>query len=145
MAVYLLGVYVHMLAAVFFVGYLLFWVTMVGPIVKRRDPVLAKRILAEMRQKFCPVGWLALFALIVTGIFLLSYRVAAFDRFFSGRFFLTVFGQVLAAKLLLVGTIAGYELFVGPRDSKSVWFGFICALLVIGLSVALVRAGRILI
>lgn len=129
MSLYIASAYVHIVSAIFFVGYLLFLLTTVGPIARRFDAAAAGRLLKEIRRKFCPLGYASLVGLVVTGVYLLSYRGA-----------MRSFGPVLGAKLLLVAAIVGYELFLGPRKPAVVWSVSVCALLVIALSVLLVRA-----
>lgn len=129
MSLYLASVYIHILSAIFLVGYLLFLVTMVGPIARRFEPAAGTRLLKEIRLKFSGLGYASLSVLVVTGIYLLSYRGGMLS-----------FGLVLGTKLLLVAGIISYELFLGPKNPAVVWGVSICAFLVIALSVLLVRA-----
>lgn len=135
---YWLSVYAHILAAVFFIGYLLFLVTTVGPIANRLDPIRGARIIREMRLKFCGLGWVALAVLVLTGFYLTSYRIGRFGELLSWQFLSTSFGQLLGIKLFLVFVLLVHELFIGAKPGV-VRIGFTCALFVLGLSVLIVR------
>jgi len=135
---YRLIVYAHILAAIFFTGYLLFWVTTVGPIGKRLDRIRGARIIDEMRLKFSGLGWSALAVLVLTGSYLTSHRIGGFGELLSWQFFSTSFGQLLGVKLFLVLVLLIHEMFIGAKAAV-VRIGFTCALLVVGLSVLIVR------
>jgi uncharacterized membrane protein len=140
MAFSLVIIYGHVLAAIFLVGYLLLWVTMVGPIVKRNDPVRAAALLREIRRTFRGLGWVALGFLIASGIAILSYRGIGLAQLFSGTFLSSSYGLLLGTKLLFVVGLTCYEVLLGPQNTKFAWAGLVGVFSIVALSVLLVRA-----
>ena len=154
MVVYLLAVYMHVLATIFWVGYILFWAILIGPLASQfKGPELA-RVLKRLngcswppglvpipyRLKLPGLGWTPLVILVTTGVFILYYRGMTLQSFFSGGGLLSYFGQVLTAKLvLLVGLIIGQSLLVCRPSPRLVYLELLTTVLMVALSVLLVR------
>jgi uncharacterized membrane protein len=131
---YLLTAYVHIMAAVFWVGYALFWTIMVGSLRQRFDNSESSRLLQLINQapwppasvpfpfyvKFSGLGWAALGILSITGIFLLHFRSDALQQILSGEFLLSSFGQTFAVKLTLVIALLLCQLLLAYRPAPRV-------------------------
>jgi uncharacterized membrane protein len=154
MAVYLLAVYLHMIATVFWVGYILFWVILVGSRVRQlKTPELAQLLTRVNESSWPPIlmflpyhlklralGWCTLVVLFLTGGFILYYRGLTFQSIISGELYLVKFGQVLVAKFVLLIGLAIVQLLVTYRPSpRLIYLQLLTTLSMIGLSVLLVR------
>jgi hypothetical protein len=83
MLLYLLTVYVYIFATILWVGYMLFWAILTGPLTRKFDPtesIRLKRLINQAlwappflpltyRIQFRALGWLILLALIVSEVF----------------------------------------------------------------------------
>ena len=154
MEMYLLAVYLHILAVVFWVGYILFWAILIGPLARQFKTSEQNQLLARIngtswppgsipipyRLKLPGLGWTALVILIVTGGFILHSRGVMLPLIISGAPFISRFGQVLAAKLVLViGLATGQLLLTYRPSSRLIYLELLTTLLIVGLSVLLVR------
>lgn len=163
-ALYLLSVWLHLIAAMTWIGGMLFLVTVIVPML--RQPEMrgrAMELFHVLGVRFRRVGWIALFVLVVTGTFNVVHRGYSLGQFFTGEVFSGAWGHALGAKLLVVALIlvssALHDFYIGPtatrlaRDNAPVerrerlrrvasWMGrstLLLALLVVGLAVMLVR------
>jgi uncharacterized membrane protein len=154
MAAYLIAVYLHILVTVLWVGYLLFWAILLGPLTRKYSESKLTQLLACLNESSWPpavvpvsyrlklpeLGWVALVILAVTGGFMLHYRGMTLQSILSGSFFLGRFGQVLAIKLvLMVGLVIGQLLLARRPSPRLVYLELLATVVVVGLSVALVR------
>ena len=163
-ALYLVSVWLHVLAAVAWVGGMLFLVVVLVPLL--RTPAMrpqASALFHAVGTRFRPVGWIALTTLVLTGIFNVTMRGYSVGQLLQGDAFVGPWGKTLALKLLLVLVIvamsAVHDFWLGPRASRlaregapepvrersrriASWMGrttFLLALAVIALAVTLVR------
>jgi hypothetical protein len=154
MAVYLLAVYLHMIATVLWVGYILFWVILAGSRVRQLKTSELSQILMRVNESswspflmFLPyklklrvLGWCTLILLFLSGGSILYYRGLTFQSIMSGELYLVKFGQVLAAKFVLLIGLAIGQLLLNYRPSPQlIYLQLLTTLLMIGLSVLLVR------
>jgi putative copper resistance protein D len=162
--VYLLLVWLHLVAAAVWVGGMVFLVLVVVPITRRLEPRgLAVSLIAQSGRRFRRVGWGCLGILLVSGAFNLGSRGFGWEDVVSGHIFTGAFGHVLGMKLLLVFIAlvlsAVHDFFVGPRATAAAqaapgspeatrlrrwasWLGrlnLLLALAAIALAVTLVR------
>ncbi|GIV22213.1 MAG: hypothetical protein KatS3mg054_1492 [Chloroflexus sp.] len=117
---YLAAVTLHILAAMLWVGGMLFLVLVVLPAV--RHPELQphrQRIIAQTGIFFRRAGWIALGVLIVTGTFNVLYRWTSWDAVVDGSFWQTPAGALLGWKLVLflamLAVHAVHDFWLGPR------------------------------
>ena len=149
---YLLNVYVHVVATVFWIGYALFWTIMAGSLAQRFDRPESHRFLrligqaawppagipTPYRLSFPDLGWVALGCLMLTGGFLLPYRGITLERMLTGEVSLDSF---LVGKLLLVATVLICQVRLSVRPSpRVIRLHMGTALCVVVLSVLLVHA-----
>ncbi len=164
-AVFVLSVWIHILAAATWVGGSLFLVIVLGPTV--RHPAFRDRgteLIRRVARRFQWIVWMCFGLLIATGIVnLLVYGGMSLDLLGTRGFWSSSYGTVLAWKLVLVGVIlilsAGHDFVLGPLAAKAPdeasastragrlrlalrWggrFNLLLGVIVIGLGVALAR------
>jgi len=108
--------WIHILAAICWVGGMIFVAFIVGPYVRRAFPP-AERIplMAAVGKRFSYLGWSAIFTLVCTG----TYNAMRFLRSWNALLD-TTFGHILLVKLALVAVMIGlsiaHDFFLGPRQ-----------------------------
>jgi uncharacterized membrane protein len=123
---YYLSVTIHLLAALLWLGGMLFLAAVGAPVLRKiESPKLRAELFQALGQQFRLVGWIAIAVLIVTGLLNLHFRgflnAAALG---SSTFWATRYGHSLAGKLACVGIMlvvqAIHDFRHGPRASKLV-------------------------
>jgi len=122
-ALYLISAGLHLLAATFWIGGLLFLALAVVPVVRR--PLfhgISPALLEAIGLRFRALGWTAMGILVLTGLFNLIARGVTPDRWADPAFWSGPFGRALIGKLIAVGlTIALnalHDFWVGPRATR---------------------------
>ena len=115
---YQIAAYIHLLAAMTWIGGMLFIVFVLVPLTRassRNDPRGASRLLTSAVRRFRVVGWIALLVLIGSGIWLLRERGISINDVFHAQGF---FYETLRLKIALVGVmliLSGFHDFLlGP-------------------------------
>ena len=136
----------------------------VVPVLRRHEPRRdAMQLLHDSGLRLRSLGWVALVLLVLTGLVQAGYRSGGFAALASAALWTSPWGQLLAAKLVLVVAIlclAGIHDFgVGPHATRvsledpeapaalrlrrrASWFGrvnLLLSLAVVGLGLLLVR------
>lgn len=125
MSLYLLNVTVHVLAAIFWLGGMLFLALVGAPVLRAVEPpALRARLFRELGLRFRTVGWIALAVLLVTGTLNLEMRgLLSADVLGSGAFWHGSYGRSLAVKLAAVAVMlalsALHDFVVGPAASRA--------------------------
>lgn len=159
-------VYIHILAAITWIGGMLFLAFVLVPALRSESPQVRAAMMGTVGRRFRTVGWIAIAVLLVTGVWNLHNRALPWRTIFSGDLFAGRFGHILAAKLLAVAAImaasAVHDFVLGPASTRAgrerataagarraerlrrtaSWLGRVNALLalvIVGLAVALVR------
>ncbi|WKZ33309.1 MAG: DUF4149 domain-containing protein [Thermodesulfobacteriota bacterium] len=115
----------HILAAIFWVGGMLFLVIVIAPYLKSvPDPKAKSQIYQVVGKKYRFWGWVAIVTLLVTGPVMLYYLWAIPPSgIIDPALHSTGFGQALAAKLALVALIVisslVHDFWLGPRARSS--------------------------
>ena len=121
-AIYVISVWLHILAAMAWVGGMLFLVLVVVPWLRRGGGVDAGRFLHETGVRFRNVGWACFLTLLVTGTFNLWYRGIRFEHFVDPEWLGTSYAKVLIAKLavfvIIVSVSAVHDFSIGPRATQ---------------------------
>lgn len=124
---YYVNVTVHVLAAMFWLGGMLFLGLVGAPVVRGVEPPeLRQRLFHQLGLRFRRVGWWAIAALLVTGLINVRYRgwlhwsgVLGADAFWR-----TMPGHALAIKLAAVAAMlivsAVHDFAIGPRAGRAV-------------------------
>jgi uncharacterized membrane protein len=162
---YQLSVFLHVLAAMVWVGGMLFIALVLVPVTRPMPPDKRGALLDAVGLQFRRVGWIAVALLVATGIANVAFRGITWEMALSGTFLEGRFGQVLAIKLgvvaVMVAITAYHDFILGPRSVRllqqpsaeaqaeaerlrrlSSWQARISTLLslvIVGLGVALVR------
>lgn len=121
--VYLVSVYTHILAAMIWIGGMLFLTLIAFPAVRALEaPGGAGRLIRMMGRRFRDVGWVCIGLLVVSGITNLWYRGVRWDSLVSSQFWRTTWGQLLAVKLTIVLVMlinsAWHDFVLGPRATQ---------------------------
>lgn len=100
MSVYLFSVYLHVIAAVAWLGSMIFFAAVVVPLLRREEfRATAPLFVRHMGVRFRNLGRVTLGVLVVTGIANLYLRGLGTETLTSGEFWSTGFGRLLAYKL----------------------------------------------
>lgn len=117
---YLISVWLHVLAAMTWVGGMAFLVFVMVPLL--RMPEYRERAAELVRRsmlKFRVVGWACLGTLIVTGSYNMWVRGLRWSSFFDGSYQQNPIARALGLKLLLVAAVlvvsAVHDFYIGPR------------------------------
>ncbi len=120
MTVYHLTVFLHVLAAILWLGGMFFLAAVGAPALRKVEPPeLRARLFNAVGRGFRDVGWIAIVVLLVTGVLNLHYRgVLNRDALGSDAFWASAYGTALAWKLGLVAAMvlnsAIHDFVLGP-------------------------------
>jgi uncharacterized membrane protein len=123
--IFLASITLHALAAVFWLGGMIFLACVGAPVLRRVEPEsLRVRILDDLGARFRSTGWIAVGILVVTGIVNLRYHgVLAWSVLSQARFWHTRFGTALGVKLVAVAGMivlqAVHDFAHVPRASRA--------------------------
>ena len=124
-AFYLLSVWLHILAAIVWIGGMAFLILVLVPAIRQPQyrGVFASLVhLTGLRFRL--VGWVCMGLLLLSGTFNLVYRGFGWADFWNGQLWQGSFGRILGAKLLLAAVIlvasTVHDFSIGPR-ATSVW------------------------
>lgn len=119
-SLYIVSVWLHIVAAMAWIGGMLFLVLVLVPML--RTPTMRPRaaeLFHVIGTRFRVVGWVALITLAVTGVFNVTFRGYRFGQLLDGEAFAGPWGHTLALKLALVTTIvilsAVHDFWLGPK------------------------------
>ena len=112
--------WVHLVAAIAWVGGQLFLVLVLLPVLRRALPPAQRTpIVAQLGQRFAVVSWISLGLLLVTGFLNGERRGVAWESLPAAQ---STYGQVLFAKLCLVAAVIALTLLhgqvLGPRITR---------------------------
>lgn len=123
-ALYVLSVWIHIIAATIWIGGMLFLVLVVVPWLRSGARMDAARFLRETGERFRNVGWACFVVLLVTGTFNLWVRGVRLSDFVRSEWLQSPFGKTVLVKLgafalvLLVSAI--HDFYVGPRATQAI-------------------------
>lgn len=108
--------WVHILAAISWVGGMIFVAFILGPYVRRAVPAEERTaLMAAVGKRFSILGWSAIFTLVCTGIYNAVRFLGSWNTLFD-----TTFGHLLLVKIALVAVMIGlsiaHDFFLGPRQ-----------------------------
>jgi uncharacterized membrane protein len=162
---YQLSVLVHILAAMVWVGGMLFLALVVVPAARTLPPAERSALFNLVGPRFRTVGWVCIGLLLVTGVVNVAYRGVTWVNLFTAELWASEFGRVLTLKLGVIAVMLILSLFhdfvLGPASvrahkpgearpsaealalrKRASWLGRITAvlaLIVVALGVMLVR------
>jgi putative copper resistance protein D len=125
---YLLSVWLHILAATTWLGGMLFLVLVIVPTLRRAERRSAATVMREAGRRFRTVGWACFCVLIVTGTYNAWWRGVRLQHLVEPAWLATIFGRTFALKMLLFLVVLAlsvrHDFFVGPRASQAARRGF---------------------
>lgn len=120
-----ISVSLHMLAALFWIGGMLFLAVVGAPALRKLEsPNLRARLFGEIGRRFRLWGWVAICVLLATGVANLHFWGLLDPAILgSGEFWRTPLGRSLAWKLVavaaMVGASAAHDFWLGPAASRA--------------------------
>ena len=121
---YVLSVWIHILAATTWIGGMFFLVLVVVPWLRGRDRATAATFLRETGTRFRNVAWGCFAVLLVTGAFNLWLRGVRLENFAQREWLMSPFGHAVLCKLAVFALVlvvsAVHDFAVGPRASLAV-------------------------
>lgn len=117
---YLISTACHLLAVIFWLGGMLFLVTVALPVLRRGEPAVMARFLEQASHRLRGLGWASLGILAVTGLFQLSVRGWLELTFLLGG---SPQAWMVWGKVSLFGLIVGMSLYhdfvLGPATARA--------------------------
>lgn len=125
MTAYHLNVTIHVLAALFWLGGMLFLAAVGAPVLRRLEPAeLRARLFRELGEAFRTVGWISIGVLVITGLLNLHFRGwLRIDLLSDPAFRASRPGVTLTWKLgcvvVMIAIAAVHDFALGPRASRA--------------------------
>ena len=120
------SVTVHVLAALFWLGGMLFLGVVGAPVLRAVEPpALRQRLFHDLGMRFRSAGWAAIAVLVVTGVLNLHFRgwLHWSGVLGSAPFWRTPTGHALAAKLaavtVMIAVGLAHDLLLGPAAGRA--------------------------
>jgi len=117
-ALYVVSVWLHILAAVTWIGGMFFLVLVVVPWLRKGDRAKAAAFLRETGVRFRDVGWTCFAILLVTGTFNLWARGVRLHHLIDPAWITSPFGSAVAWKfglfIVVVAVSAWHDFWLGP-------------------------------
>ena len=120
---YYASVTVHVLAAMLWLGGMLFVAAVAAPVLRTVEPDLRRTLYDRLGYRFRSIGWACIAILLVTGLANLWYRgFLGWDLLRDAAFWAATFGRALAWKLAMVGVMvvasALDDFWLGPAAGR---------------------------
>jgi uncharacterized membrane protein len=117
---YYLSVFIHVLSAIFWIGGMLFTVSVLVPAARHKILADSRGAFFELiGRKFSKISWILFLVLLVTGITNLLGRGYILQDLVDPYFWSTPFGEQLVIKLILFASvliISGvHDFYAGPK------------------------------
>jgi len=123
-ALYLVSVWLHILAAIAWIGGMFFLVLVVVPWLRAGGRVEAGTFLRETGARFRDVAWTCFAVLLVTGLFNLWARGVRPDDLLDPAWAASPLGRAALLKLLLFALALGvsgvHDFVLGPRATAAI-------------------------
>lgn len=116
---YVVSVWIHILAVTVWLGGMLFLVLVVVPWLRTRARPEATALLRDTGERFRSVGWICFVVLLITGTFNLWARGVRVSDFGRLEWLQSPFGKTVLVKLvgfsLVLLVSAVHDFYLGPR------------------------------
>lgn len=116
---YVISVFLHILAAVVWMGGMATLILVIVPWLRRGDRAKATAMLRDTATRLRNIGWICFAVFLITGSFNLWVRGVRLSSFTRTEFLTSPFGQLVCYKLglflLIVGLSALHDFWVGPN------------------------------
>lgn len=124
MLLYLVSVWLHILAASTWFGGMAFLVLVVVPWMRQGDRARGAVLLRETGTRFRDVGWVCFAIVLVTGTFNLWVRGVRLGDFTRAEWLASPFGKAVVLKLcvfaLMLAVSAVHDFSLGPRATRAI-------------------------
>ncbi|MFQ5586602.1 MAG: DUF4149 domain-containing protein [Thermodesulfobacteriota bacterium] len=111
--------FLHLIAALFWVGGMLFLVFIIAPFLMTLEPQDRSRVYQFVGQKYRGLGWIAIILLLITGPLNLYYLGIPPSSIADASFLASKYGRTLLIKLLLIATLVisslMHDFYIGPK------------------------------
>lgn len=129
-----LSVWLHLIAAMFWIGGMLFLILVIAPFLKGiNDPAERSRIYQIIGKTYRFWGWIAIAILLVTGSLNLYLMGIPLRRILTPDFYASPYGRALIIKLSLVSLIVvtsfSHDFIFGPKAIDSFYYSSLARLL----------------
>ena len=122
-ALYITSVFLHILAAVIWIGGMFFLILVVVPWLRAGNRAQAGTLLRDTGIRFRWVGWACLLTLLATGVLNLWLRRVRLSSFADPEWLASPFGRAVALKLTLFGLVLAvstlHDFRVGPAATRA--------------------------
>lgn len=123
-ALYLVSVWLHVIAAITWIGGMLFLVMVVVPWLRHGDRAVAATLLRETGARFRNVGWACFAIALVTGTFQLWVRGVRLGDFVRSEWLASELGRTVVLKLAIFALVllvsAVHDFAIGPRAALAI-------------------------
>ena len=121
---YLLSVWLHILAAITWIGGMVFFALVAVPVIRRGEfRSEAPALIRLSGIRFRAIGWACIAVLVATGILNLAYQGTGWENIWSGGIWQGPQGLTLALKLSFVGVVISlsilHDFFIGPQAAQA--------------------------
>lgn len=118
-ALYVTSVFLHVLAAITWIGGMFFLVMVAVPWLRRGERAMASVFFRETGPRFRNIGWICFGILLVTGTFQLWYRGVRLEDFTRAEWLGSSFGATVVVKLSVFAVVLAsslvHDFVLGPR------------------------------
>ncbi len=125
MTLYHFNVFIHVMAALLWLGGMFFLAVVGAPVLRKVEPAeLRARLFTQIGRQFRTAGWIAIVILLITGLLNLRFRgYLSWSVLGAPHFWESAYGHALAWKLIAVVTmliVQGIHDFVlGPAAARA--------------------------
>ncbi len=123
-ALYLLSVWLHILAAIVWIGGMAFLVLVVVPYLRKGDRAKAAALMRDTGSRFRDIGWICFAIVLVTGTFNLWMRGVRVGSFADPAWLRSQLGHAVSLKLAVFTVVlvmsAVHDFVIGPRATRAI-------------------------
>jgi len=123
-ALYLLSVWLHILAAIVWIGGMAFLVLVVVPYLRKGDRAKAAALMRDTGSRFRDIGWICFAIVLVTGTFNLWMRGVRVSSFGDPVWLRSQLGHAVSLKLAVFTVVlvmsAVHDFVIGPRATRAI-------------------------
>jgi putative copper export protein len=121
--------FLHLIAALFWVGGMLFLVFIIAPFLMTIDPKERSRVYQFVGQKYRKLAWIAIAILLITGPLNLYFLGIPLSSIVDSTFLSSPYGRTLLVKLILVAIIIIssliHDFYLGPKARSDKRYSFL--------------------
>lgn len=123
-ALYLVSVWLHILAATLWIGGMFFLVLVVVPYLRKGDRAKAAALMRDTGGRFRDIGWMCFVTVLLTGTFNLWMRGVRMSSFADPAWRASVFGKAVELKLAVFTVVllmsAAHDFVLGPKATRAI-------------------------